>query len=314
MNKALQIDFNNMLQENVPCGITREEIAAAKARIPEIHRGVEAKRRENTWRDLPFNQDKIVADIQKEAKRINDNYENFVVFGIGGSALGSKALFTALKHIRYNELPREKRGGARFYVLDNIDPDSINGLLDIIDPAKTVFHVITKSGNTVETVTQFMVALDLIKNRIGEHYTDNIILTTDKENGNIKRIADEHGFKAFVVPDGVGGRFSVLCPVGLVSAAVLNIDIAALLKGAGDMDKICSNPNLEENPAYMRDDALCGCASQYGGMVCPALGGIPREKIRPGRQHCPCGTDAGPRRGCDRPALPGAALYRRPGG
>ena len=76
MNKALQIDFNNMLQENVPCGITREEIAAAKARIPEIHRGVEAKRRENTWRDLPFNQDKIVADIQKEAKRINDNYEN----------------------------------------------------------------------------------------------------------------------------------------------------------------------------------------------------------------------------------------------
>ena len=251
MNKALQIDFNNMLQENVPCGITREEIAAAKARIPEIHRGVEAKRRENTWRDLPFNQDKIVADIQKEAKRINDNYENFVVFGIGGSALGSKALFTALKHIRYNELPREKRGGARFYVLDNIDPDSINGLLDIIDPAKTVFHVITKSGNTVETVTQFMVALELIKNRIGEHYTDNIILTTDKENGNIKRIADEHGFKAFVVPDGVGGRFSVLCPVGLVSAAVLNIDIAALLKGAGDMDKICSNPNLEENPAYM---------------------------------------------------------------
>ncbi len=251
MEKTLKINFNNMLKENVPCGISREKIKQAEVWIPAVHKGLCEKRKMNTWRELPFNQKEIAEDITKLGKSINQKFDNFVVLGIGGSALGSKALFTALKHPRYNELSREKRGGARFYVLDNIDPDSINGLLDVIDPEKTAFHVITKSGNTVETVTQFMVALDLLKQRLGNAYTDNIIVTTDKEKGNIKRIADEQGFKTFVVPDGVGGRFSVLCPVGLVSAAVLNIDISALLQGAGDMDKICSNPGLEENPAYM---------------------------------------------------------------
>lgn len=250
MSSSIKFDFNNMLHANVASGITPEEIEQAKKMLPKVHEGVCAKRTMNTWRELPFNQDKIVEDIVALGKEINEKYENFVVLGIGGSALGSKALFTALKHMRYNELPKEKRGGARFYVLDNIDPDGINALLDVIDPAKTVFHVITKSGNTVETVTQFMVALSLLKGA-GADFKDNIIVTTDKEKGNVKRIADENGFKTFVVPDGVGGRFSVLCPVGLLSAAVLNMDIPLLLKGAAEMDKICSNPELEKNPAYM---------------------------------------------------------------
>lgn len=251
MNSRIKFDFNNMLAENVSSGITGEEIDAAKRRIPAVHKGVCDKRIQNKWRDLPFNQDRIAEDITALGREINEKFENFVVLGIGGSALGSKALFTALKHPRYNELSREKRGGARFYVLDNIDPDSINGLFDIIDPAKTCFHVITKSGNTVETVTQFMLALRLLQDSIGDDYKDHIVITTDKEKGNIKRIADENGFKQYIVPDGVGGRFSVLCPVGLLSAAVLNIDIKELLHGAADMDNICSNPQLSENPAYM---------------------------------------------------------------
>ena len=251
MNKRIQIDFNNMLAENVKGGISAEAIAEAKKRIPQVHQGVSDKRSQNTWRELPFNQGEIVAELTALGKKINEKFENFVVLGIGGSALGSKALFTALKHPRYNELPREKRGGVRFYVLDNIDPDGINGLLDIIDPAKTCFHIISKSGNTVESVTQFMVALDLLKKSLGDEYKDNIVITTDKEKGNIKRIADENGFQTFIVPDGTGGRFSVLCPVGLLSAAALGIDIPELLRGAGDMDAVCSNPSLEENPAYM---------------------------------------------------------------
>lgn len=264
MQEKIKIDFNNMLHEHVRGGLTQEEIAQEMKRVPEVHAGLCSKRAQTTWRDLPFNQAEIVARMLRLAEHINDAYENFVVLGIGGSALGSKAIFTALKHLKYNELPRNKRGGVRFYVLDNVDPDGFQALLDVIDPAKTVFHIITKSGNTVETVTQFMVALDLLKQQLGDDYRDNIVVTTDQQKGNIKRIADEQGFETFVVPDGVGGRFSVLSPVGLLSAAVLNLDVSLLLQGAADMDAICSKPDAYENPAYLY--ALLFCAAMKKGV------------------------------------------------
>lgn len=251
MKKVITFDFNNMVAESVKSGLTKDEITAAANKIPQVHAGVSAKRAINKWRELPYNQEDIIKDIEKEARRINDNYEAFVVLGIGGSALGSKALFTALKHLKYNELTKEKRGGVKFYVADNVDPEGLSSLIDVIDPKKTVFHVITKSGNTVETVTQFMLVLNLLQKQMGDNFKDNIIITTDKEKGNIKRIADEYGFKTYIVPDGVGGRFSVLCPVGLLSAAVLNIDIKSLLKGAGDMHEACMSESLSDNPAYM---------------------------------------------------------------
>ena len=115
-----------------------------------------------------------------------------------------------MKHLKYNELSREKRGGVRFYVVDNVDPDGINALFDVIDVKKTCFHVITKSGNTVETMSQFMIVLDKLQKEMGDHFKDNIVLTTDKETGILKKISNQYGFKTFTVPDGVGGRFSVL--------------------------------------------------------------------------------------------------------
>ena len=251
MKDIIAFDFNNMMADSVKSGLTKDEISKLKSKIPEIHRGVTEKRAQNTWRELPYNQKEIVEDMKIEAARINRDFDAFVVLGIGGSALGSKALFSALKHLKYNELSKEKRGGARFYVADNVDPEGLSALLDVIEPKKTVFHVITKSGNTVETVTQFMLVLDLLKSSVGADFKDNIVITTDKEKGNIKKIADKYGFKTYIVPDGVGGRFSVLCPVGLLSAAVLNIDIDMLLKGAADMHELCMNESLEKNPAYM---------------------------------------------------------------
>ena len=161
-----------------------------------------------------------------------------------------KALFSALKHPSYNELPREKRQGPKIYIVDNVDPDSLNALLDVIDIRKTAFNVITKSGNTVETMSQFMVALSMLEN-LGEDLKEHIFLTTDKEKGILRKIANEYGFQTFVVPDGVGGRFSVLSPVGLLPAAVIGIDIEALLRGAAEMHALCQKPALEENPAYM---------------------------------------------------------------
>ena len=165
--------------------------------------------------------------------------------------------------MKYNELPREKRGGVRFYVVDNVDPDGINALFDVIDVKKTCFHVITKSGNTVETMSQFMIVLGKLKEALGDRFQENIILTTDKEKGILKKISNQYGFKTFTVPDGVGGRFSVLCPVGLLSAAVLNIDIEALFAGAQEMDEACTKENLWENPAYMY--ALLYCAAMKKG-------------------------------------------------
>ena len=179
-----------------------------------MHRAMCQKKPQMAWRNLPYNQEDIVSDILKTANDINGRFENFVVLGIGGSALGSKALFTALKHTHYNALSREKRGGVRFYVEDNVDPDRMNALFDVIDVSKTAFHVITKSGNTVETMSQFMIVLQMLKEKLGDGFKDNIVVTTDKEHGIMKKICNQYGFKTYIVPDGVGGRFFRVKPGG----------------------------------------------------------------------------------------------------
>ncbi len=256
----IEFDFTNMAAPQR--GITAEEIKTACEAAPGVAQALKEKRKSHAWRELPYTDEKLISDMEAEAERINRDFESFVVLGIGGSALGSRAMFTALKHLKYNELPREKRG-VRFYVADNVDPDGLNALFDVIDPEKTVFHVITKSGNTVETVTQFMLAARLIADKVSD-ISKNIIVTTDKEKGNVKRIADNCGFKTYVVPDGVGGRFSVFSPVGLLSAAVLGIDIRAMLKGAADMDEVACVPSLHDNPAFMY--AALTCAAMKKGV------------------------------------------------
>lgn len=149
----VSFDFGNMLAKNIgEHGATCAEIAEAARALPGVHERMCAGREKMAWRLLPYDQDEIVKKIKETGKYINENFENFVVLGIGGSALGSKALFAGCCHLKYNELPRETRGGVRFYIEDNVDPDKINALFDIIDVSKTAFHVITKSGNTVETM------------------------------------------------------------------------------------------------------------------------------------------------------------------
>ncbi len=248
---GIRFDFTNMMTEN---GISKRELAEYASRAKAVQDSLEGKRGEHVWRSLPGTDKALLDDMRKEGGRIRDSFDSFTVLGIGGSALGSRAMFNALKHLRYNELPGEKRG-PRFYVADNVDPDGLSALFDVIDVKDAAFHVITKSGNTVETVTQFMLAANKLA-EAGEDLKDHIVITTDKEKGNVKRIADNCGIKTYIVPDGVGGRFSVLSPVGLLSAAVLDIDIDALLKGAADMDALCSSADFGKNPALMYA-ALC---------------------------------------------------------
>jgi glucose-6-phosphate isomerase len=252
----IRFDFNNMMEEFVGAkeGIHKKDILAIEDKIRKAADGMKEKRKKGgmDWRDLPYNQADVVADIKKTASKIQQSFENFVILGIGGSALGPIAVHQALNHIYYNELPRDLRGNyPRFYVVDNIDPERIAALFDIVDPKETVFNVITKSGSTSETMAQFLIVRDMLKRIVGDGYNNHIIATTDKEKGSLVKIARDEGFKTFYIPAGVGGRFSELTPVGLLSAAVTGIDIDELLAGAAFMDEVCSGDNVFKNSAYM---------------------------------------------------------------
>ena len=252
---TFSFDYNNMMAESVGAkeGITSAELKAVKDKADSAFREVMDGRGKGWmgWMELPYNQDEIVADIVKTAKKIRSKYKYFVVLGIGGSALGPIAVFQALKHLHYNDLPKDRRNGPKFYVEDNVDPERMEALFDVIDVEKTMFNVITKSGATSETMSQYLVVMQKLKEKLGENASKHIIATTDHAKGNLIRIAKAEGFKTYYIPDGVGGRFSELCPVGLLPAAVLGIDIARMLEGAKAMDQACAKKDMHSNPALM---------------------------------------------------------------
>lgn len=246
---GLMFDFNNIFsskQKNFSMGVFQEN----KSLVKEAAISLEQKRNSLAWRALPFAQDMVINDIISTAEKINKEYDNFVLLGIGGSALGPWAVFNAHKNQRHNYLSKEERGCVRFFVEDNIDPERMASLLDMIDLKKTMFNVVTKSGKTSETMAQLLLITNLLKKQ-GLDLKDHMIATTDEINGNLIKIARQEGLKTYYIPSGVGGRFSELCPVGLLPAAVCNIDIKMLLKGAADMDHICSGEDVHQNPASM---------------------------------------------------------------
>ena len=144
----------------------------------------------------------------------------------------SLSVFQALCHLHHNEVNQGRRKNApKFYVEDNVDPERMNALLTTIKLKDTCFNVITKSGSTSETMTQYLVIKDALE-KAGLNPQEHIITTTSANSGNLIKIAKAEGYKTFYIPDGVGGRFSELCPVGLLPAAVLGIDIKQMLEGA----------------------------------------------------------------------------------
>ena len=251
----IRFDYNNMMAKSIGNeeGFKDKELASYHPLALKAFEEVQKNRGKGmtAWMQLPYNQGEIVEDILQTARQIREKFEHFVVLGIGGSALGPMAVQQALTHLRYNELRRSKRKGPKFYVEDNIDPERMKALLDVIDVKKTMFNVITKSGATSETMAQLLIIYDILKKKLGNEAKNHIIATTDKEKGNLIKIAKREGFKTYYIPDGVGGRFSELCPVGLLPAAVLGIDIKQMLQGAADMDELCKSSDVEKNPALM---------------------------------------------------------------
>jgi glucose-6-phosphate isomerase len=213
------------------------------------------------WRELPFEPMRAahLAAVKRLVEacgggKTGGTFENMIVLGIGGSALGNSALHAALNSPMYNLIAQ--RPGPRLFVIDNVDPVLFGSVLDFCESqpgglAKTLINVVSKSGETAETAAQFMIVRDRLKKALGTSYAKNIVAITDPAKGTMRQICDAEKYATLPVPDGVGGRFSVLSPVGLFSAAMCGIDIEALLNGAADMDRRCSTQNLVDNPAAM---------------------------------------------------------------
>jgi len=262
LENGIRLDYNNMMYENIGLkGIYAGEINKVKPDMKKAHLSLIEKRSEGRleWMDIIYGQEEKINDILKTAEGVKEWADTFVVLGIGGSALGPAAVHHALKHPYYNELCKEKRNGwPRFYVVDNVDPERLSGLLDIIDIKTTVFNCITKSGNTIETMSQFMIIKGMLESELGKtEAKKHIICTTDKNNGALVEIAKREGYKTFYIPSGVGGRFSELSPVGLLPAACCGIDIKELIKGAVSMDKYMAENDVMKNPAYMYAALSC---------------------------------------------------------
>jgi glucose-6-phosphate isomerase len=201
------------------------------------------------WMNLGNNED-TVWYIKEYAAQAQGKFENLLVLGIGGSALGGIAVTEALLKPYWNILTVEQRNNfPRIFFVDNIDPDQINGLLDILDLNKTLVNVITKSGSTAETMSAYMILKDRLEKSLGVDYRKNIIATTDKETGVLRQLSEQEGYKTFVVPDDVGGRFSVFSAVGLLPFALVGIDIDELLEGVRSMDQALQNTDINRNIA-----------------------------------------------------------------
>lgn len=245
----VSFDYSNMMSDSLgkEHGVSTEEL---ELDTKKIHNELVQNRKDGVlpFYDLPYKNDEA-EEVISLAKTLRSEFDTFVGIGIGGSALGNIALHTALSHTHYNQLSKSERGGPQVYFLDNIDPERLSDMLDVIDLKKTVFNVISKSGETAETMSTFLIIRDKLIEAVGEkEHSKHIIATTDKENGILRGICKKSGYRSLIVPDGVGGRFSVLTPVGLLSAAVEGIDILELLAGAAYMDKRLLEP--QENIAY----------------------------------------------------------------
>ncbi|MFC1606632.1 glucose-6-phosphate isomerase [Candidatus Latescibacterota bacterium] len=244
-------DFTNLTdsavgEQGIPDSIIDSYLDRATAYDAELR-----KSRGNgmyPYRDLPYENIDAITGFAEKAR---GQFENFVNIGIGGSALGAQALVQALCHPFHNQLEVRHDSGMKMFFADNIDPDYLAGIFDVCDPGKTLYNIITKSGSTAETMGAFLLVKNILENSVGESWPDHIVVTTDESKGDLRKIADAKNITSFIVPDGVGGRFSVLTPVGLLPAACAGIDIVELLKGAAMMDSRLEDADVMDNPAYL---------------------------------------------------------------
>src|SRR6476620_6988302 len=245
---TLRIDYSNMMIS--PGGIdsatwagSAKPFEAAKRAFDELRSGGSVG-----FVDLPSDK-ALLAQVEKFSSEARGKYDDVVILGIGGSALGPIALRTALRPSGWNMLEDKARGGyPRLQVLDNVDPETIDALLGRLRLERTLFIVTSKSGGTAETMSQFLIVYD----RIARQKLDvakQLVFVTDPKQGALRPLAERLKVPALDIPANIGGRFSVLSAVGTLPAALIGIDVKSLLSGAAEMAKRCESSDLTRNPA-----------------------------------------------------------------
>ena len=247
----MAIKFN----EKYAMGFVGEhEIEAIKSQVLAAHKTVHEKSGLGNdflgWLELPENYDKAEFEaIKKAAEKIKKNTDVFIVIGIGGSYLGARAAIEFVKSPMYNNLKKDTPD--IYFVGNSISADYLNEILDICEGRDISVNVISKSGTTTEPAIAFRIFKKLLEDKYGtEGARERIYCTTDKARGTLKELATREGYETFVVPDDVGGRYSVLTAVGLLPMAVAGIDLDAAMQGAHDAMLELANEDFEKNDCY----------------------------------------------------------------
>ncbi len=234
--------------------VAEHEIEAIKSQVLAAHKTVHEKSGLGAdflgWLDLPVDYDKAeFAAIKAAAEKIKKNTDVFIVIGIGGSYLGARAAIEFIRSPMYNQLKKDTPD--IYFVGNSISADYMNEILDICEGRDVSVNVISKSGTTTEPAVAFRIFKKLLEEKYGkEGAKERIFCTTDKAKGTLKELADREGYETFVVPDDVGGRYSVLTAVGLLPMAVAGIDLDKVMKGAQDAREAFATEDFENNDCY----------------------------------------------------------------
>jgi len=267
----MRVNYARMLQERLDGvhGLAPPRLDALVRRFPEVHGELLARRTEGEYGfyHLPEASDTVAA-IRRFSEGLGQAHEDVLVLGIGGSALGTRALLDAIRGRDWNQRSDEAREYfPRVTVLDNVDPAAIGAALQRLDPRRTLVNVISKSGNTAETLAQYLVVRAWLREALGDGASRHLVFTTDPESGALREMATTAGVASLEVPPAIGGRFSVLSPVGLLPLALAGIEIDELLGGAGEAVRRAESDDLRENPAALYAALMFAADTQLGARI-----------------------------------------------
>lgn len=252
MSNRLKLDYGHLLQS-----IKESEIFDLQSKVNQCHQDLINKTGKGNdflgWMDLASNtESSLINEINKTAKKLQDSVDVLLVIGIGGSYLGARAVIESLSHSFYNFMPKSKSGFPQIiYAGHHLDGSYHQDLIEYLEDKSFAINIISKSGTTTEPALAFRIFRDILEKKVGKEKSKELIVaTTDKARGALKTLADNEGYQCYVIPDDVGGRYSVLTPVGLLPIAVSGISINELIDGAVSFEKVCEDSDINNNPAY----------------------------------------------------------------
>ena len=268
----MKLGYGRMLSDRLDGkhGLARTVVDELSGRFPAVQDELRSRHQLGEYGFLGLgDQTGTVGEIRRFADGVGQAFDHVLVLGIGGSALGTRALLSALKPPGWNELSDESREYfPRLTVLENVDPVSVHGALGRIDPRRVLVNVVSKSGATAETLAQYLVVRHWLEAAVGpDAASHHMVFTTDPERGALRQIAARENIPALEVPPAVGGRFSVLSPVGLLPAALVGIDIEALLRGARRALRRAESSRLLDNPAALYSGLLWAADARQGARL-----------------------------------------------